>query len=202
MPPPRYKSTGPRTPEGKARSSQNARKHGLTSTSAIQPGEDPQAFVTFYHAMLADLDPQTELESLLAVNLIHAAWKCQRLDDAEAGILQAELQRLEAEDEQKWQSQCEHNARCNLPQPPKPSHKRTTSDVYADAPQPPLSPPPPHPPPHDFPPTPPHPRPHGFPHHAPPALPPLPKICHNPLPPPQPPIPRRKIRSPQSEISN
>ena len=34
-------STGPRTPEGKQRSSQNALKHGLLSVQSVIPGEDP-----------------------------------------------------------------------------------------------------------------------------------------------------------------
>ena len=33
-------STGPKTPEGKARSSQNARKHGLTAEGLIIGPED------------------------------------------------------------------------------------------------------------------------------------------------------------------
>ena len=38
------KSTGPRTPEGKANSSKNALKHGLMAQDAVIPGEDPAAF--------------------------------------------------------------------------------------------------------------------------------------------------------------
>ena len=35
------KSTGPRTEQGKAASSQNALKHGLLARDAVLPGEDP-----------------------------------------------------------------------------------------------------------------------------------------------------------------
>ena len=38
------KSTGPRTPEGKARASKNALKHGLMAQDAVIPGEDPAEF--------------------------------------------------------------------------------------------------------------------------------------------------------------
>ena len=38
------KSTGPNTPEGKARSSKNALKHGLLARDAVLPGEDPADF--------------------------------------------------------------------------------------------------------------------------------------------------------------
>ena len=37
-------STGPRSPEGKAASSQNASKHNLTGGDAFLPGEDPAAY--------------------------------------------------------------------------------------------------------------------------------------------------------------
>ena len=38
-------STGPRTPEGKARSSQNARKHGLFARDTLLPDENPEEFL-------------------------------------------------------------------------------------------------------------------------------------------------------------
>jgi hypothetical protein len=44
------KSTGPRTPEGKAASRFNALKHGLDAASILLPGEDPDA----YDRMVAD----------------------------------------------------------------------------------------------------------------------------------------------------
>ena len=51
------KSTGPRTAEGKARSSQNAVKHGLTAKEGpVLPGEDPAEFETFVEALFEDID--------------------------------------------------------------------------------------------------------------------------------------------------
>lgn len=40
------RSTGPRTPEGKAVVSQNAVTHGLTSYGGLLPGENPKIFPT------------------------------------------------------------------------------------------------------------------------------------------------------------
>ncbi len=39
------KSTGPRTPEGKAASSRNGLTHGLSGDKHILEGEDPEAFL-------------------------------------------------------------------------------------------------------------------------------------------------------------
>ena len=38
------KSTGPRTPEGKAAVAQNAVQHGLLAQEVVIKGEDPQEF--------------------------------------------------------------------------------------------------------------------------------------------------------------
>ncbi|MBL8223542.1 MAG: hypothetical protein JNL62_30200, partial [Bryobacterales bacterium] len=38
------KSTGPRTPEGKQRSSENAVKHGIYTSSIVLPGESAEEF--------------------------------------------------------------------------------------------------------------------------------------------------------------
>lgn len=41
------KSSGPRSLDGKRRSSPNALRHGLTSTQMVIPGEDPAEFSEF-----------------------------------------------------------------------------------------------------------------------------------------------------------
>ena len=51
------RSTGPRTAEGKARSSQNAVRHGLTAKCPVLPGEDPAEFAAFSEALFEDLTP-------------------------------------------------------------------------------------------------------------------------------------------------
>jgi hypothetical protein len=48
------RSTGPRTKEGKARSSQNAVTHGLSAESILIPGEDAEQYRQYAEEMLSD----------------------------------------------------------------------------------------------------------------------------------------------------
>ncbi len=56
-----HKSTGPRTPEGKAVVAQNAIKHGLLAQDVIIKGEDPGQFELYRDGMLAELAPAPDL---------------------------------------------------------------------------------------------------------------------------------------------
>lgn len=82
---------GPKTPEGKARVSQNARKHGLFSREILLPDEDGQALAQLAAGLRADLQPVGELESLLVDQIVSAAWRLRRLGRVEAGIFTREL---------------------------------------------------------------------------------------------------------------
>jgi hypothetical protein len=56
------KSTGPRTPEGKAASSFNALKHGMDAASIVIPGEDPAEYDTLasdYHRQFHPQSPSS-----------------------------------------------------------------------------------------------------------------------------------------------
>lgn len=73
------RSTGPRTAAGKRRASQNARTHGLTTTSPVVPGEDAAAWETFRQAVLADHRPRTALEAELVDRLAALQWRLRRV---------------------------------------------------------------------------------------------------------------------------
>jgi len=81
------RSTGPRTPEGKAVSSQNALRHGLRAESTIVRGEDPEEFDQFRQLLLEDLAPAGALEVMLADRVITGFWKLRRAGGIEAEIL-------------------------------------------------------------------------------------------------------------------
>ena len=72
-------STGPRTPEGKARVAQNAIKHGLTSKHLIIRPEEQDEFDDLQTSLYLELDPQGAVETVTFHDLIHAAWNLHRL---------------------------------------------------------------------------------------------------------------------------
>lgn len=75
-------STGPKTAQGKARSSQNALQHGAFAHSTLLPTDDPQIFESFRIDFLNTLSPQTTPELFLAERLVSLAWRLQRLTNA------------------------------------------------------------------------------------------------------------------------
>jgi len=77
-------STGPRTPEGKARVSQNAIKHGLTSKHLIIREDEQEEFTALQSSLLAELAPEGAIETVTFHDLMHAAWNLHRLRRMEA----------------------------------------------------------------------------------------------------------------------
>jgi hypothetical protein len=89
------KSKGPKTAEGKARSAQNALKHGLRAERFVVVGdEDPQEFAALEAALLAELAPEGALQTLLAGRIARAAWRLQRADQIEAELFAHEMHDL------------------------------------------------------------------------------------------------------------
>jgi hypothetical protein len=85
------RSTGPKTPEGKAAVRLNALKHGLLSREILLPGEDEEALRELGERLRAELQPVGELENLLVDRIIAAYWRLRRLGRVEAGIFAWEL---------------------------------------------------------------------------------------------------------------
>ena len=72
------KSTGPRTPEGKAAVSQNAITHGLLARAGVLPGEDVQEFQAHREGLRKQLRPGSPLEEVLAQRIVDLSWRLQR----------------------------------------------------------------------------------------------------------------------------
>ena len=79
-------STGPRTPEGKKRSSLNATRHGLTGRVVVMSYEDLQAYNAFVERYIKGLDPRNEPEKQLAFDMANTVWKLNRASSIENGI--------------------------------------------------------------------------------------------------------------------
>src|SRR5260370_6175847 len=80
------KSTGPRTPEGRAAVRLNGVKHGLTAETIVLKGESESDFTSLLDSLEAEHDPATPTEEALVVQLAMATWRLRRLYHAEAGF--------------------------------------------------------------------------------------------------------------------
>ena len=79
-------STGPRTAEGKAQSSQNAISSGLfTRQNCVQPQEQDE-YNNLYNAMWQNLSPAGAMEEMFATEIIRGAWRLRRCATAEADL--------------------------------------------------------------------------------------------------------------------
>ena len=88
------KSQGPVTPEGKAKSSQNSLKHGLTSSRVLLPGESQEAFDQLESSLLETLKPATEFENELVREMTSARWRLRRIEEMETALVQREMRKL------------------------------------------------------------------------------------------------------------
>src|SRR5580693_509108 len=80
-------STGPRTEQGKQRSSLNALRHGLTARTAVLPTEDPEAYQRHIQQFLDEHKPATPTETQLVHEIANTAWRLNRIPSLEAELL-------------------------------------------------------------------------------------------------------------------
>src|ERR1700737_1828754 len=85
------KSTGPRTPEGRAAVRLNGVKHGLTAETLVLKGESESDFTELLDSLEAEHAPVTPTEEALVVQLAMATWRLRRLYHAEAGFYSYKL---------------------------------------------------------------------------------------------------------------
>jgi hypothetical protein len=83
------RSRGPKTPEGKARSAQNALKHGMRAlTFVVLPDESAVEFAALEAALVAELAPEGALQLVLARRVASAAWRLARADRMEVELFE------------------------------------------------------------------------------------------------------------------
>lgn len=85
------RSTGPRTADGKAKSSQNAMKHGLRAQATVLPDENLEDFQFLVSGLEDQFQPQTALEWNLLRQLADAEWRMRRVSCIEAAVFAAKL---------------------------------------------------------------------------------------------------------------
>ena len=82
-------STGPRTPEGKAASSSNAKTHGFNAADPVLPNEDRSEFNELRERYNSELAPKTVHEEFLVGQMSGARWKLNRLESMEVAMFAA-----------------------------------------------------------------------------------------------------------------
>jgi hypothetical protein len=80
-------STGPRTEEGKERSSQNAIKHGLTAKELVVREDEREEFEIFRVDFINNIAPEDVVEVVAVNQALHAAWNLRRLRRLEADLM-------------------------------------------------------------------------------------------------------------------
>src|SRR5262245_5821478 len=94
-------STGPRTPQGKARSSQNALRQGLASALAVVEGlEQAQDWQAHRDGIVAGLAPVGALEETFAERVALCSWRLRRVARYETAVTAVGLERVEDGEDQ------------------------------------------------------------------------------------------------------
>ncbi|HUG82012.1 MAG TPA: hypothetical protein VML01_10135 [Bryobacterales bacterium] len=80
-------STGPRTEEGKKRSSLNALKHGLRASAPLIPGENRDDFCRHGAELEVHLRPANAVEEDLVEQIIDITWRLKRCGRIESALI-------------------------------------------------------------------------------------------------------------------
>ena len=81
------KSTGPRSIDGRARSSMNALRHGITGQVSIMTVEDRAAHDKFVQELIESLQPEGAVELQFASVIAEDFWRLQRIRAVENDML-------------------------------------------------------------------------------------------------------------------
>jgi len=85
------KSTGPKTPEGRAAVRLNGLKHGLTATTLVLAGESAADFEDLLDSFESEHAPSTPTEEALVRQMAMAQWRLRRLYHVEAAFFSMRL---------------------------------------------------------------------------------------------------------------
>src|SRR5258706_9525275 len=85
------KSRGPATREGRAVSSMNALRHGLTATQTVLPGESQESFDLLLKDYLEEWEPEGPAEIGLVHRMVISKWREQRAWTVETAALRSHM---------------------------------------------------------------------------------------------------------------
>ncbi len=85
-------ATGPRTEEGKQRSSQNSLKHGLFAKTIVLSGESQKEFDTLREGFMKEYAPVEPSECEMVNTLAETQWRLNRLRHLEAAAMDQALE--------------------------------------------------------------------------------------------------------------
>jgi hypothetical protein len=103
------KSTGPKTPEGKARSKLNAVTHGVFCQEIILMKEDEPLYKDLRRQFIRDLKPQRMIEMQMVDKIVECTWKQRRLRVSEATQYELELRDELADKGTTWEAEMARN---------------------------------------------------------------------------------------------
>jgi len=91
-------STGPKTAEGKQKSSQNSLRHGLTGQIVVVlPNEDLQVYEAHLKSFIDEYHPSGATETNLVQALADTSWRLNRVAGLEANLLMQSDATLESQ---------------------------------------------------------------------------------------------------------
>jgi len=74
------KSTGPKTPQGKAAVSMNSLRHGLRARTVVLPGESRAEFDQLCNDLELEWQPQSRTEQFYLEQMAISQWKLTRME--------------------------------------------------------------------------------------------------------------------------
>jgi hypothetical protein len=88
------RSTGPVTPGGKARSSQNNLNHGFRSQSVLLPGDDPAEYEDLLDELRAHFLPEDLSGDRMVREMADAEWRLRRVRSYQQSLLTRKIEEL------------------------------------------------------------------------------------------------------------
>src|SRR6516165_10410495 len=101
------RSRGPTSASGKSRSSMNSLKSGMTAKKLYLPDDDPQQRQRRNLELLAQLNPQTPTQVILADRLLHASYQRECCDETFVGTIVPQARSARVRYDRKIEDQVE-----------------------------------------------------------------------------------------------